>query len=917
MDKRAINNGAAALLMGILLASTIALLAKPSLGSQLILYPWPMGGRSISRTNYTPASGPVKNETAWTFQTGGPIRSGVAVVGGVVYVGSNDGCLYALNLTNGKMIWKFQTAGNVTAEPAVADGRVYFLSTETPPNLYCLEAATGKRLWNYSAIYGGAIYCGPAIDGGRVVFNVGMYVYCVNATSGEPIWSPCNLHDNPIVGGVTIYGDRIYVGNDRNMLYVVYMATGTWTAGDRMALGGDFAGYAVISEGLLYVAMEDNLTIIFNLATPLPHTEVRRITIPDKTHGIAVSGTLLVVQGRDRGSLYAYNSSTGDLLWSFTVTPSATSWTFPIISGNGLVYFAAVDGYIYALDARSGRMVWSYRTNATAGTPLWAIGAVVDDRFIIGHEDGVVYCFGKKAPEEEPPVPGEEVVYEWPMGMGNVYRTGYTDAKGPVSNKTLWTFRTGGPIRSGVAVAGGIVYVGSDDNCLYAINLTTGEQLWKFETGHDVRSDPAVADGMVYFGSRDRTFYCLNATTGALIWNFTTPFELYGGSVVAGGRVIFGTRGNGTVYCLDSKTGRLIWSAVTGRDIRGGPAISEGKVLIGNDDDRVYMIDFVSGVIERNVSMGADIYRYVVVSGDLVLVVNQATDGRIGIFSLPTLASVRNITGVFKVRGGLAVAGGVAYLAGREDGVVQAFNITTGEQIWNFTTGVTGSWYSLPVVSGNGLVYFAAMNGQVYALDAKTGKIVWSYLTEKTNITECWAHGAIVNNRLIIGHEDGVVYCFGEILVTLRVTLQWTNSTAISGAEVTIAGQTKQTNASGVAVFNFTSGVYKLTVKYMGVTMEEIANLTMYYDRALMFREEAGPYERIILLNSQISSLQSQISSLNSQIGSLQGQVSSLQGQVSSWQTQASNNLYMGLGAGVVVGLIVGFAVAFMLRRKG
>jgi len=47
-----------------------------------------------------------------------------------------------------------------------------------------------------------------------------------------------------------------------------------------------------------------------------------------------------------------------------------------------------------------------------------------------------------------------------------------------------------------------VVYVGSYDGNLYALNASTGALLWKYMTGSPVyTSSPAVADGVLYVGS--------------------------------------------------------------------------------------------------------------------------------------------------------------------------------------------------------------------------------------------------------------------------------------------------------------------------------------------------------------------------------------------------------------------------------
>ena len=58
----------------------------------------------------------------WTFHTHGEVTSSPAIVQGVVYVGSNDGNLYAIDRQKGSLIWKFPTEARITSSSAVAYG---------------------------------------------------------------------------------------------------------------------------------------------------------------------------------------------------------------------------------------------------------------------------------------------------------------------------------------------------------------------------------------------------------------------------------------------------------------------------------------------------------------------------------------------------------------------------------------------------------------------------------------------------------------------------------------------------------------------------------------------------------------------------------------------------------------------------
>ena len=79
-----------------------------------------------------------------------------------------------------------------------------------------------------------------------------------------------------------------------------------------------------------------------------------------------------------------------------------------------------------------------------------------------------------------------------------------------------WSFPTGAPvIYSSPAVADGVVYVGSQDGNVYALDAATGTEAWSFATGGAVDSAPAVADGVVYVGSNDLNMYSFALAGGS------------------------------------------------------------------------------------------------------------------------------------------------------------------------------------------------------------------------------------------------------------------------------------------------------------------------------------------------------------------------------------------------------------------
>ena len=153
-----------------------------------------------------------------------------------------------------------------------------------------------------------------------------------------------------------------------------------------------------------------------------------------------------------------------------------------------------------------------------------------------------------------------------------------------------WTFTTGGEVLSSPAIgADGTVYIGSNDNNVYALDGQTGAKKWVFATRGEVRSSPAIgADGSVYVGGGWAT-YCLDGQTGQKKWMFeedgaahASPAIGADGTVYVGAMDKNGFNWYGIVYALDGKTGTKKWSFRTKGSVSTSPAIgTDGTVYVG------------------------------------------------------------------------------------------------------------------------------------------------------------------------------------------------------------------------------------------------------------------------------------------------------------------------------------------------
>src|SRR5665647_1655342 len=246
----------------------------------------------------------------------------------------------------------------------------------------------------------------------------------------------------------------------------------------------------------------------------------------------------------------------------------------------------------------------------------------------------------------------------------------YDDGGVRPSNVQKWSYTTGGIVYSSPAISNGMVYVGSYDGNVYALNAADGTKVWSYVTG-GTASSPAVANGLVYIGGTDGYIYALNAADGTKLWSYWIGYGNAGFSspAVDNGVVYVGSQDH-NVYALNAADGTKLWSYATGDAVYSCPAVANGVVYTGSGDGNVYAL---------NAADGTKLWSY-------------ATGG--GVTSSP------------------AVANGVVYV-GSTDHNVYALNAADGTKLWSYATGE--AVYSSPAVD-NGVVYVGSFDNNVYAL---------------------------------------------------------------------------------------------------------------------------------------------------------------------------------------------------------
>lgn len=325
------------------------------------------------------------------------------------------------------------------------------------------------------------------------------------------------------------------------------------------------------------------------------------------------------------------------------------------------------------------------------------------------------------------------------MFRGNASHTGVFEVrKAPTLSRVKWRAQLGPRVLSSPVAAEGLIFVGSADHHLYALDPATGTVRWRYATGGEVNSTPAVGDGLVVVGSRDGRVHAVEAQTGKGVWTFRTggerrftapgihgaipatevmpdPFDVFLSSpTLSEGWVYIGS-GDQHVYALALKTGALRWKFRTGDVVHASPAVVGGLVYIGSWDRTFYALEAASGQP-----------RWTFQTGDDPELHNQ-----VGIAS------------------SAAVADGRVFF-GCRDGHFYALDAVRGTLLWKHDNH-KGWVIASPAVAA-GTVYFPTSDGRRFkALDAATGTLRF----DRENPAISFSSPALAGGRLYFGASDG------------------------------------------------------------------------------------------------------------------------------------------------------------------
>src|SRR5919197_1110102 len=271
----------------------------------------------------------------------------------------------------------------------------------------------------------------------------------------------------------------------------------------------------------------------------------------------------------------------------------------------------------------------------------------------------------------------------------------------------VWSLTGRVLLEFGPVLGGKSLYLLKNNGSLYAVAKNTGRVRWKRKLGYLAAASPAYGEGKLYVTLPRRARHtragraiALRASDGKILWNRLLPSRSESSPLLDGNHVYFGSE-NGNVYSLRTADGSVRWKFKAKGAVKAALALADGKLYFCDYSGRVYAIWADSGRVAW--SKGTSGARFGLGSGQF--------------YSSPAVADgyVYASPAVAQVPGGVPTV----YI-GSYSGTFYALDARSGRVRWSYDAH--GKISGASTVVGD-IVYFSTINGKnTFGLGARTGR---------------------------------------------------------------------------------------------------------------------------------------------------------------------------------------------------
>jgi outer membrane protein assembly factor BamB len=351
------------------------------------------------------------------------------------------------------------------------------------------------------------------------------------------------------------------------------------------------------------------------------------------------------------------------------------SW--PGMAADGDVVYVAYGAGVLAVDVVEEKQVWSYPPEASSALQFFAKPSVNDGRVVLGD-------YGASGGFFSPSV--IVAIYSLNESDGNLSTNWVQDA---LARDRI----VAAPVQ-----AEGLVYVGTADNLVLALDSDNGELVWQFKAKHSIWSTPTYEDGVLYVGSLDKNIYALDAETGVLLWEQLLAGSV-SGAIAVGEELLYVGSFDKQLHALDKDTGEIQWEVPeqgTEDWIWASPVLTDEIVIFSDKKGNVFAVEAATGNSIWDAQILGDVVGSPVVSNGIVFVASA------GQLNNGTEDNIRR-------------------------GALVALDVETGDELWREET--SSPIYTTPVFVNESVVVALPSGGAdlLIVFNQTDGDEIWRY----------------------------------------------------------------------------------------------------------------------------------------------------------------------------------------------
>ncbi len=341
-----------------------------------------------------------------------------------------------------------------------------------------------------------------------------------------------------------------------------------------------------------------------------------------------------------------------------------------------------------------------------------------------------------------------------PLTYGGARSNEFMRPHHSVSPSPLWHWQAEAPIHTAATQFGDVIYLGSLDHKLYALNRE-GKLIGTYRARAPIYSDPLVTRRGVYCCAEDGTIVVLDHSLKRVIWTQKTRERIISSPVIIDDLLVVGTDAH-HVLAFNARNGEPRWECMTQGAVRSEMAVINDLVIFGADDANIYAIDAQGqrrwshrcrDKIEARPELVPQRHGELVMVGsfDRKLYALAVESGFVD-WMMQTEGSIV---------GGAAFDGRYLYV-GSGDGCVYCLDTQRrGEERWKYNTR---SQISSDLVWRAGRLYFGDADGNVTCLRTEPRDVMWCFKTEGAVV----ARPLVLDNQVIITSKDHSIYALPD-----------------------------------------------------------------------------------------------------------------------------------------------------------